>query len=728
MGARHALHPFVCLLLAAQPAASFPAGAARDSVIRLHAPPSDVAPQENESERAPDDVPMLQPRQPRAFERSANPDHGASVGPNVRMNSLIGSPAGNGEAEVSIAAIGARLVSAWNDGRTFGTQPGFVGFGYSTTGGQVWFDGGSLPLVSNQDVYYGDPVMAADPASHWYVADLYEPFPGISAISVNHGTFTGTAPVWNLPVVVASSSSDALDKPWIAVDPASGTVYCAWTRFTATGQEIEFSRSLDHGATWSPLLPLTSPDSTATMSSRLTVGPNGELDVAYSSYSLVSGFRHLGHRRSIDQGLTWGPEHGIGGRPYNNNYYSGPAGFNRERVVALVSLAVDRSSRPTRGRLHAVWHEMLAADEDPLGTGALVNEVEPDDVGSAAVPFTPGASLRGALASGTDQDWWSFTGSAGQTFVAQLAPVGSGTNGFLRLFAGGFATANRCAFSHFDDGTAGVVFTLPSTGTYWLRVLSWDGLASSNGAYRIDTAWHTPRPDDHARDHRDVMTSHSDDGGVTWSAPVDLSDAPPGYDETFPEVAVDANARVYAMWYDHREDAANGILTTMRARISVDGGEHWSASERVDDAAPVNWNLVTSNMYPNMGDYSQLVADGTDVHAVWADGRGGTPDAFYARITNLGLDAPPPLPSRLALSAYGPGASGAARVRLADSGVGTIRLELFDVLGRRLDARVEPAQGAPRDVELGRGLGPGVYLVRAIEGAAEASARAIVLR
>ena len=49
MGARHALHPFVCLLLAAQPAASFPAGAARDSVIRLHAPPSDVAPQENES-------------------------------------------------------------------------------------------------------------------------------------------------------------------------------------------------------------------------------------------------------------------------------------------------------------------------------------------------------------------------------------------------------------------------------------------------------------------------------------------------------------------------------------------------------------------------------------------------------------------------------------------------------------------------------------------------------
>jgi len=115
------------------------------------------------------------------------------------------------------------------------------------------------------------------------------------------------------------------------------------------------------------------------------------------------------------------------------------------------------------------------------------------------------------------------------------------------------------------------------------------------------------------------------------------------------------------------------------------------------------------------------------VHAVWADGRGGTPDAFYARITDLGLGVPPQR-AALALVAYGPTSSGRANVRLSDAGVGAIHLELFDLMGRRLDARTEPAQGAPRDVELGRGLEPGVYLVRAAEGGRTAVARAVVLR
>src|SRR5262249_17820693 len=155
--------------------------------------------------------------------------------------------------------------------------------------------------------------------------------------------------------------------------------------------------------------------------------------------------------------------------------------------------------------------------DDPLGTGPIVSEVEPDDLGSPPVPFTPGASLRGVLASATDQDWWSFTGLAGQTFVAQLASDTTFSDGFLRMYAGGRAVENRCAFSHFAIGSGAVVFTLPSDGTYYLRVLGWDGTDASDGSYRIDTAWHTPRPDDHARDQRDVMYSRSDNGGVTWS-------------------------------------------------------------------------------------------------------------------------------------------------------------------------------------------------------------------
>src|SRR5262249_37240439 len=247
------------LSLTVAPGAALASSVPRDTVVTLRTTPYDAAVQEDEDERAPDDE-ALPPYPASPPGRRAGPAHGSTIGPNVRMNSFIDSPANNGEAEVSIAAIGSRLVSAWNDGRTFGSQPGFVGYGYSSTGGQSWFDGGSLPVATATDIYYGDPVMAADPAGDWDVADLYPPIPGTTAISVNHRSFTDTAPAWDLPVVVASSDLDLLDKPWITVDPVSGFVYCAWVRFASSGQWIEFSRSQDHGAHWTPLQQLTSPD------------------------------------------------------------------------------------------------------------------------------------------------------------------------------------------------------------------------------------------------------------------------------------------------------------------------------------------------------------------------------------------------------------------------------------------------------------------------------------
>src|SRR5262249_55382008 len=159
-----------------------------------------------------------------------------------------------------------------------------------------------------------------------------------------------------------------------------------------------------------------------------------------------------------------------------------------------------------------------------------VSEVEPNDLGSPPVPFTPGATLRGRLTSAADQDWWSFTGVAGQTIVAQLTPDTTASDGFLRLFAGGSAVANRCALSHFPGGFAVGVSARPGEGASRPRVLGFDGTDASDGSYRIDTAWHPPAADDHARDHRDVLYSRSDNGGATWTVPVVLSDAPPWFD------------------------------------------------------------------------------------------------------------------------------------------------------------------------------------------------------
>ena len=670
--------------------------------------------------------PAYQPVDVAPAARGAAPASAAEFGANIRVNTLDGTPANNGECEVSLAAVGSRLVSGWNDGQFWELQPGFVGYGYSTDGGTTWTDGGSLPTVGVTDVYYGDPVLVADPTGHWYFADLYRPSAGVTGISVNHGTFAGAAPVWDPPVAIATSPTDYLDKPWLGVDPATGAVYVAYIRFFSGGQQLEFSRSLDHGASWSVPVVLTNPSVSAPMSPRFQVGPSGELYLAYYLYDYNDGREYLRVRRSLDQGASFGAESSIGGRPFANNYFSGPAGYNRERVVALVSIDVDRSIGPRRGALYAVWQEGVDYAGDDLGSGGNQAEVEPNNNSASATSFTLGQALQGSLSSTADQDWWSFSGTAGQTVEFYLTPNASSCDGFLRMFAGGGATTNRCAYSHYS-----IIFTLPSTGTYYLRVLNWSGNASDIGAYTVYTGTHTPVAQDLARDHRDVILSSSGDGGATWTTPVVVSDAPARFDETWPEVAVDPVGRVHVIWYDHHEDAANGILTAMYYTRSDDGGVTFQPSARFSTGSAVNWSNVATNLFPNMGDYCALVASGMDVYANWSDGRDGTPDSYFARLVEVVAVEPGlvPQPRQLAVRGLRPLQAGRARVLLSLPVAGAATVDLFDVVGRRVaeESLREPGAG-DHVLDLGEDLGPGMYFVRLRQNEVQAMAKVASLR
>jgi len=86
-------------------------------------------------------------------------------------------------------------------------------------------------------------------------------------------------------------------------------------------------------------------------------------------------------------------------------------------------------------------------------------------------------------------------------------------------------------------------------------------------------------------------------------------------------------------WYDHRFDPL-GIDTDIYYSRSSNGSISFLPSIKVNDGPPVNWSLVASNLAPNMGDYSALVADGCNVYANFADGRGGSPDSWVATIND----------------------------------------------------------------------------------------------
>ena len=75
---------------------------------------------------------------------------------------------------------------------------------------------------------------------------------------------------------------------------------------------------------------------------------------------------------------------------------------------------------------------------------------------------------------------------------------------------------------------------------------------------------------------------------------------------------------------------ANSLVDTFVVQ-SPDGGNTFSAPVRVTTATS-NWCTTVSNIRPNFGDYIGSGIAGGTILAVWADGRNGVPDAFFAPI------------------------------------------------------------------------------------------------
>jgi len=68
---------------------------------------------------------------------------------------------------------------------------------------------------------------------------------------------------------------------------------------------------------------------------------------------------------------------------------------------------------------------------------------------------------------------------------------------------------------------------------------------------------------------------------------------------------------------------------------SQDGGNIFPTLLRVTSATS-NWCTATSNVRPNFGDYIGSATGGNHVFPVWADGRNGVPDTFYATLQGAG--------------------------------------------------------------------------------------------
>lgn len=572
-----------------------------------------------------DEGPVVREALPAWALRAPHPTAANATAPaNVRCNDPSTDAAGAAQSEVSVAAAGDQVVVAWNDGQGFNVPGGDLqGYAWSADGGATFHRGGAPP---HPPAYSGfrwtsDPVLTANERTgdFWYCG-LANPDALHNAIAVAHGRFTaGTFAfdsVWT--VRVADNATLFLDKQWIACDPASGALYVTNTTFGAS-DTIDFQRSTDGGRTWSSPVTLSSAtDAGNVQGSRVAVGPAGEVLTAWYAADAFTIEDDIRFRRSTDGGRSFGAE--TTPVKFDAQFGTGAPGFNRERGITFPSLAVDRSDGAHRGRVYLAWAESwrFLGVALPAPGSTSRGEIEANNTSATATTFAAGQTLRGTLAPASgvaDQDWWACPLAAGQSLVVEADSVGANP-WYLRLLAPD--GAQRLCYGGNPSGAganlAYFTFTAPVSGTYFLRMIA---VTTGVTGYRIRTAL-GGNTGERSRDQRDAFVAWSDDG-ATWSAPVRINDDAPGFDQFLPEVATGGDGAVYAVWYDHR-DEAHGSMANVEIARSTDGGATWSANRALTSALS-NFTTSASNIAPNMGDYIHLAVSGSKIHPAWGDGR-----------------------------------------------------------------------------------------------------------
>ena len=574
---------------------------------------------------------------------------GAPIGTERIVNDRSADNPASGQCEVSVAAFGHDLVAVWNDGEGFETKSSTVGFGYSTDDGLTWVDGGSPPVTGGVRVWTSDPVVTVnEKTGAFYFSALCDPSVFTNGIGVVKGTFSGGRFAWGSPRVAVSApnTSAIYDKEWLAADSLSGRLFLTYSRFTVvrgvvTNNRIELVRNTsDNVLPWAAPVQLSSlPDAGRVQGPRVVVGPAGEVWAAWNAIG-KQDLDFMRVRRGTRGGTFWEDE--VAAASIFSNFGSGGPGFNRGLGFSFPGLAVDRGVGNSRGRVYLSWNESLNFYDDPLAVTATVGEGEPNGTPATAVPFAIGNTLIGEDSSVSDLDYWSFSGTQGQTVICELDSLYTTTlDASFRLFCSDGTT--RLAYSEtgtggFDNASGIIVFTLPATGTYYLRVASLapdEVNPPGTGGYRIRTGLDTPGTE-RARDHRDVFVTYSDDG-TDWANPVRVNREAPLYDDWLPEVAVASNGSVFVSWYDWRDAGPTrcGGLSLIYLARSNDHGASWLDGAPLSNA-PSDWSAGTSNIAPNQGDYTSLFANQNGLYACWSDGRNLDPDVFMAGLPVAG--------------------------------------------------------------------------------------------
>lgn len=386
----------------------------------------------------------------------------------------------------------------------------------------------------------------------------------------------------------------------------------------------------------------------------------------------ASGYRFkIGTYRSEDGGATWQDQGLLGGDDNATNYWTTRAYQNTtDPVVAFDS----------NGNAYAQILVYRGTGQDLGGQGlagenAVVVYKSADKGKTWGTPIDvyhmpPGPSFAfsgdknwltvdtsGGTSEGFLYSTWTFGEVAAQHIYFAASYDGGTTWTAPRMISTTTATLNQISqpvvgpdgtiYVIFEDYTAGIYYLTKSSdyGATWTQpsvVTNFQAPPTLNGNLRMGPlvvgspavgpdgtlylAW------SNQNDDSDAMFTRSTDGGASWSQPVSLATDTQG-DQFMPWLATTRGGKLWAMWFDRRNDPAN-MLVDVYAAVSTDKGLTFTEYKVTDVASDPRVGLPLDRSNRGFyGDYQGLTADDqTGANILWNETRPGSQQVYFARV------------------------------------------------------------------------------------------------
>jgi hypothetical protein len=374
-------------------------------------------------------------------------------------------------------------------------------------------------------------------------------------------------------------------EPAMATD-AHGHIYILFPQYGAVDQcpacttpTMVLLTSSDNGASWDPPQPLLT-SSIGQFDAQIKVDPI-DRQTLYASW--MQGRHDIIVARSQDFGRSWYfavAEHSaevIIDKPVlavrgPNVYVS----FNHDQTLSVAAshdYAQNFSSTVLNPGAGPGWSLAAGATVDPVGN----------------VYFSWTAYARTDLLARPVEVFVSRSADGGRNWSTTSIDVSSAAPGCPAQACSGGFLASQMALASDDAGTIYAV---------------WNSGSVTAGPQRI-------------------YFSSSTNQGETWSAKVDVSNAPTGVEHCFPAIAAGTAGEVRIAWMDTRKvDAQNRPLWNTFYRASTNGGAAWSPESQLSGSVRgYDYILPNGFLFPFGNLFSIAIDNLGATHVAWGEGR-----------------------------------------------------------------------------------------------------------